>query len=79
MTTDGWWSGVDGTGTGPETNADVPLAWIFGTLDNQAPDYDTASSNPKVNTGSLALGCSKDCRAFSDGSNTFKFDDRTFD
>jgi hypothetical protein len=78
MTTDGWWSGVDGTGTA-QTDDEVTLAWIFGSLDNQNPNYDVASSNPKVNTGPLALGCSKDCRAFSDGSNTFKFDDRTFD
>lgn len=26
----------------------------------------------------LGLGCTKDCRAFADGSNTFKYDDRNY-
>ena len=74
MTSSGWYSDADGAGT-QTTNADDISTWIFGSTDNTNPSYDTANSNPKVNTADLGLGCTKDCRAFSDGSNTFKYSD----
>lgn len=76
LTSQGYHSAADGTGT-LETDWKTISTWIFASEDNQAPDYDNASSNPKKSTN-LGLGCTKDCRAFADGTNTFKYDDRNY-
>jgi len=62
--------------------------WGFDTLVNTgytgvpatytAATWYNEQSDPKINTADLALGCTKDCIAYSDGTNTFKFSSTEF-